>query len=104
MLAGRLRFTPYPAGLGAPFEAPTRFSSLFLGLVVTEPPVVGAGADLVRDQGKGTEALRAEDATLEARYEALLARAENAARRITEKGWRPWRDLTPSPFILVGRI
>jgi site-specific DNA recombinase len=93
VLEGRLVFTPYPAGLGAAFEAPTRFSGLFAGVVLAQRDRA-PGEDLFRDAGKGSELLWAEQASLERSYEALLAGREKAVRR-TEKGLRPWRDSNP---------
>ena len=88
---GRVAFKPYPEGMGAEFEARTKFSGLFVGVMVPALPVPSF---VKPGDRRGWEAIAAEDQTLEARYEDLLERAEAAVRRV-EKGGRPWRDSNP---------
>jgi hypothetical protein len=92
VLAGRLVFAPYPEGVGASFEAPTRYSGLFAGVIVTLP----APPFIDPNDRRGTEAIWAERAGVERTYEAVLARAEETASRM-EKGGRPWRVSNPRP-------
>ena len=82
---GRVTFSPYPGRMGASFEAPTRFSALFAGIVVAD---VALPSFVERGDRRGRESLDREQRTIEADYEELLRRAES-------KGVRPWRDSNP---------
>ena len=75
VVRGRMVFTPRPnpeTGVidGYDFEAPTRFDKLFTGLVVKAPRWDDI-QDLVRDAGRGLEAVGPEE-TGEAEYGRLL--------------------------------
>ena len=96
VLDGRLTFAPYPGGLGAGFDARTKFAALFVGVVLTETGPASSEfiEHLGRHRGQGGELLHEEQGRIEASYEQLLRRAEAAARK-SEKGVRPWRDSNP---------
>jgi hypothetical protein len=81
---------PYPGDVGAEFEAPTRFSGLFAGVVLNAVDVKGA-PDLAAARGRGAEALYDEQARVERTFEAVLERAEepDGKRCATPEGWDP---------------
>ncbi len=93
VLAGRLVFNVLPGGHLVEFEAPTRFSQLFAG-VVTGPALTEQVPipDYVRvGDERGHEAGESERKSLEVAYEQVLATAEARMEKVA----RPWRDSNP---------